>query len=118
MTGPEAIDPAGPGRAVQFNCDAIYGVHLDTGSADFIQSSFMPPTSTDAAVPRVLIGLPCVHVTGASVADAEFWLQNLSTDGSDVCFQITENPVVIMKRQSLHVKDNAIYDHFTKQQVI
>ena len=23
-----------------------------------------------------------------------------------------------MKRQSLHVKDNAIYDHFTKQQVI
>ena len=72
VTGPEAIDPAGPGRAVQFNCDAIYGVHLDTGSADFIQSSFMPPTFTGAAVPRVLIGLPCVHVTGASVADAEF----------------------------------------------
>ena len=23
-----------------------------------------------------------------------------------------------MKRQSLHVKDTAIYDHFTKQQVI
>ena len=23
-----------------------------------------------------------------------------------------------MKRQSLHVKDNAVYDHFTKQQVI
>ena len=23
-----------------------------------------------------------------------------------------------MKRQSLHVKDNVIYDHFTKQQVI
>ena len=72
MTGPEAIDPAGPGRAVQFHCDAIYGVHLDTGSADFIQSSFMPPTSTGAAVPRVLIGLPRVHVTGESVADAEF----------------------------------------------
>ena len=31
---------------------------------------------------------------------------------------ITENPLVIMKRQSLHVKDNAIYDQFTKQQVI
>ena len=41
--------------------DAIYGAHLDTGSADFIQSSFMPPTSTGAAVLRVLIGLPCVH---------------------------------------------------------
>ena len=78
----------------------------------------MPPTSTGAAVPRVLIGLPCVHVTGASVADAEFQLQNPSTNGSDVCFQITENPLVIMKRQSLHVKDNAIYDQFTKQQVI
>ena len=24
VTGPEAIDPTGPGRAVQFNCDAIY----------------------------------------------------------------------------------------------
>ena len=37
VTGPEArleaIDPAGPGRAVQFNCDAIYGVHFDTGSS-------------------------------------------------------------------------------------
>ena len=72
MTEPEAIDPADPGRAARFNCDAIYGIHLDTESADFIQSSFMPPTSTGAAVPRLLIGLPCVHVTGASVADAEF----------------------------------------------
>ena len=69
---PEAIDPTGPGRAVQFNCDTIYDIHLDTWSADFIQSSFMPPTSTGTAVPRVLIGLPCVHVTGASVVDAEF----------------------------------------------
>ena len=42
----------------------------------------------------------------------------ISTDGSDVYFQITENPLAIMKRQSLHVKDNAIYDQFTKQQVI
>ena len=116
MTGPEAIDPAGPGRAVRFNCNVIYGVHLDTGPADFIQPSFMPPTSTGAAVPRVLIGLPCVHVTRASVAELK--LQNLSTDGSDVCFQITENPLVIMKRQSLHVKENAIYDQFAKQQVI
>ena len=40
------------------------------------------------------------------------------TDGSDVCFQITENPLVFMKRQSLHVKDNAIYEQFTNQQVI
>ena len=72
VTEPEAIDPADPGRAARFNCDAIYGVHLDTESADFIQSSFMPPTSTGAAVPRLLIGLPYVHVTGASVADAEF----------------------------------------------
>ena len=33
-------------------------------------------------------------------------------------FKLQKKPLVIVKRQSLHAKDNAIYDQFTKQQVI
>ena len=60
---PGWLGPCGP---VQLWC------HIWRSSRHRVFSSFMPPTSTGAAVPRVLIGLPCVHVTGASVADAEF----------------------------------------------
>ena len=45
VTGPEAIDPACPGRAVHFNCDAIYGVHLAIGSS--LHSRSRPSGTSD-----------------------------------------------------------------------
>ena len=87
----EAAPPAGSPGSAPARCDRAGGetggdwpgwpgpcgpvhlwCHIWRSSRHRVFSSFMPPTSTGAAVPRVLIGLPCVHVTEASVADAEF----------------------------------------------
>ena len=68
---PEAIDPAGPGRAVQFNCDAIYGVHLDTAGLLFIHAADLHWRSyTEGADWSPVCSRD--WGSGASVADAEF----------------------------------------------
>ena len=102
---PEAIDPAGPNRAVQFKCDALYMAFISTQghwSADFY-SVFIHAADLHwrSCTEGADWSPACVHVTGAiSMADArilvtKWWLQQM---GLMLCrLKITENPLVIMK---------------------